>query len=66
MLKDLRALPEHCAVLLQPCGHNPTGIDPTKAQWDQLLKVFQEKPTLFPFFDTAYFGFASGSLEDDI
>jgi len=53
MLKDLRALPDHTAVLIQPCGHNPTGIDPTKEQWNEILKVFLERPNLFPFFDLA-------------
>lgn len=60
LLQDLEALPEDTVVLMQPCGHNPTGIDPSKAQWQRILQVFQKKPRLFPFFDTAYFGFASG------
>lgn len=66
MIQDLESLPDDTVVLMQPCGHNPTGIDPTKKQWDRILKVFQDKPTLFPFFDTAYFGFATGYLDDDI
>ena len=30
LLEDLGAAPEGSVVILQPCGHNPTGIDPSK------------------------------------
>jgi len=51
---------------MQPCGHNPTGIDLKKEEWDKLLLLFQQRQGLFMYFDLAYFGFASGSLETDI
>jgi len=66
MLRDIESLPDDTVVLLQPCGHNPTGIDPTMEQWDKVLELFKRRRGLLPFFDTAYFGFASGSLETDI
>jgi len=39
------------------CAHNPTGCDPTKEQWVKIADVIEEKK-LFPFFDSAYQGFA--------
>jgi len=50
--------------LLHAAAHNPTGVDPTKAQWDELLKVCQEKNHIC-WFDSAYQGFATGDLEKD-
>lgn len=51
-------------ILLHACAHNPTGIDPTKDQWRRIASLCARK-RLFPFFDSAYQGFASGSpLED--
>lgn len=51
-------------VLLHACAHNPTGIDPTRAQWLQIADLCERKE-LFPFFDSAYQGFASGDLDND-
>lgn len=51
-------------VIFHACAHNPTGADPSKEQWNQLANLCQTKG-LFPFFDLAYQGFASGSLEED-
>lgn len=51
-------------VLLHGCAHNPTGVDPTKEQWNIIADLVQEKG-LFVFFDNAYQGFATGSLDDD-
>ncbi|WZZ76457.1 hypothetical protein YC2023_087827 [Brassica napus] len=44
--------------------HNPTGTDPTPEQWAKIADVIQEKNHI-PFFDVAYQGFASGSLDED-
>ncbi|CAN7082039.1 unnamed protein product [Brassica oleracea var. botrytis] len=46
------------------CAHNPTGTDPTPEQWAKIADVIQEKNHI-PFFDVAYQGFASGSLDED-
>lgn len=64
LLEDFRSFPENSVVVLHACAHNPTGMDPTKDQWEEIAKVCQEKK-LFPFFDSAYQGFASGDLEND-
>lgn len=50
--------------MLHACAHNPTGIDPTEAQWTEISDIVKEKK-LFPFFDMAYQGFASGSTTKD-
>jgi len=63
-LADLRAAPKGALILLHTCAHNPTGVDPTIEQWNGILDVIQEKE-LFPFFDTAYQGFATGDLDRD-
>ncbi|RVW53808.1 Aspartate aminotransferase, chloroplastic [Vitis vinifera] len=59
-----QAAPEGSFVLLHGCAHNPTGIDPTPEQWEKIADVIQEKNHI-PFFDVAYQGFASGSLDAD-
>ncbi|KAL8475224.1 hypothetical protein ACS0TY_031585 [Phlomoides rotata] len=64
MISDIKAAPEGSFVLLHGCAHNPTGIDPTPAQWEIIADVIQEKNHV-PFFDVAYQGFASGSLDKD-
>jgi len=64
MLADLKNAPNGSQVLLHVCAHNPTGVDPTHAQWKQIAEVMREK-NHFPFFDCAYQGFATGSLDND-
>mmetsp|Transcript_76682 Transcript_76682/g.248622 ORF Transcript_76682/g.248622 Transcript_76682/m.248622 type:complete len:410 (+) Transcript_76682:62-1291(+) len=51
-------------VLLHACAHNPTGVDPTEEQWKAIAAVMQEKK-LIPLIDSAYQGYASGSLDTD-
>jgi aromatic-amino-acid transaminase len=64
MLAKLDSLPKGAILLLHPCCHNPTGVDPTRAQWEEIIAVV-EKRGLLPFFDLAYQGFAE-SLDEDI
>ncbi|KAI3433584.1 hypothetical protein D9Q98_003395 [Chlorella vulgaris] len=64
MLADLEAAPDGSVVLLHGCAHNPTGVDPTQEQWVKIVDLLQKKKHL-PFIDSAYQGFASGSLEQD-
>jgi len=61
---DLKNAPEGAVIILHACAHNPTGCDPTKEQWVKLADVIEEKK-LFPFFDSAYQGFASGDPVHD-
>lgn len=63
MLADLAHAKAGDVVLLHGCCHNPTGIDPTAEQWEQLAKLSAEKGWL-PLFDFAYQGFAKGIEED--
>ena len=64
MISDLEnATPGSC-ILLHTCAHNPTGVDPTKEQWARIMDVCKRQQ-LYPFFDTAYQGFNSGSLDND-
>ncbi|KAK7418125.1 hypothetical protein QQX98_004100 [Neonectria punicea] len=51
-------------VILHACAHNPTGIDPTREQWQALAQLFKRKK-LFTFFDSAYQGFATGDVDAD-
>ncbi|KAI9224792.1 aspartate aminotransferase [Blastocladiella britannica] len=64
MLRDLRAAPVGSIVVLHACAHNPTGVDPTEAQWSVIADVMAEKHHV-AFFDCAYQGFASGDLDKD-
>lgn len=63
LVADLSALPRHSIVLLHPCCHNPTGVDLTPAQWDQVIDLLQRQQ-LIPFLDMAYQGFGQGLAED--
>ncbi|KAK7064178.1 aspartate aminotransferase [Favolaschia claudopus] len=60
----LTKAPENSVVLLHACAHNPTGVDPTPEQWAEISDICKERK-LFPFFDMAYQGFASGSTSRD-
>jgi aspartate aminotransferase len=64
MLEDLKSAPEKSVVVLHACAHNPTGVDPTAAQWDRIQEVCKSKGH-FVFFDMAYQGFASGDTVKD-
>jgi len=63
MLAALQQAQAGDVVLFHGCCHNPTGIDPTREQWQQLATLSQEKGWL-PLFDFAYQGFARGLDED--
>ena len=61
MIKFLENAVAGSLVLLHVCAHNPTGVDPTPAEWKQIAQVMK-KNNLIPFFDSAYQGFATGDL----
>jgi aromatic-amino-acid transaminase len=63
MLATLAALPAGSIVVLHACCHNPTGVDLSAEQWQQLLETVQAGG-LVPFLDLAYQGFGDG-LEAD-
>lgn len=63
MLEDLNALPSGSIVVLHACCHNPTGVDLTPADWNNVLEVVKAKGHI-PFLDMAYQGFGQGIAED--
>lgn len=63
MVASLQEAKAGDVVLFHGCCHNPTGVDPSAEQWQQLAKLSQEKGWL-PLFDFAYQGFARGLDED--
>src|SRR5690606_32544964 len=50
MLASLQAMPEQTIVILHACCHNPTGVDPTFEQWQQIAQVVKDR-NLVPFLD---------------
>ena len=52
-------------VCLHACCHNPTGIDPTFDQWQEISELLAEKQ-MVPFVDFAYQGFGEGLEADAI
>ena len=63
-LKSIDDAQEGSIFMLHGCAHNPTGVDPTLAEWRQIADAMQKKNHV-AFFDVAYQGFASGSLVED-
>lgn len=63
MVAYLEQLPAGDIVVLHACCHNPTGVDPTAAQWEQIANIMKTKE-LVPFLDIAYQGFGAGLEED--
>jgi len=63
MISALEQMPAGDIVLLHACCHNPTGVDLTAEQWEQVIAVVNKRK-LVPFLDLAYQGFADG-LEAD-
>jgi aromatic-amino-acid transaminase len=59
MLEAMRLIPPGDVVLLHGCCHNPTGADPTRAQWVQIAAVLKAG-RLVPMIDMAYQGFGEG------
>lgn len=63
MLATFKTLPSRSIVLMHASCHNPTGVDLTQAQWQQLIPVIAQQG-LIPFIDMAYQGFGDGLDED--
>jgi aromatic-amino-acid transaminase len=59
MRRTLEGLPAGDIVVLHACCHNPTGVDLSREQWPEVLRVVQARG-LVPFLDLAYQGFAEG------
>lgn len=63
LLDTLSSAREKSLVVLHACCHNPTGCDPTQAEWKELSALMLKKK-LVPLFDFAYQGFGRGLEED--
>jgi aromatic-amino-acid transaminase len=63
MLAALQRIPRASIIVLHACCHNPTGVDPTDAQWTEIIDVVRARG-LVPFLDMAYQGFADGIEQD--
>jgi aromatic-amino-acid transaminase len=63
MSEAIQNLPAGSIVLLHACCHNPTGVDPSREQWNELVEIFKTHD-LVPFIDFAYQGFGEGIEED--
>ncbi|KAI9789314.1 MAG: aspartate transaminase aat1 [Peltula sp. TS41687] len=64
MLSDVKDAPKGSVFVFHACAHNPTGIDPTQAQWQQISDAVKAGEH-YAFFDMAYQGFASGDTNKD-
>ena len=64
MMESIGKAPRGAIILLHACAHNPTGIDPTREQWQEIVKVVKDHG-LVAFLDLAYQGFATGDIEAD-
>ncbi|MCA3861826.1 MAG: aspartate/tyrosine/aromatic aminotransferase, partial [Burkholderia sp.] len=63
MLSALNGYEAGTVVVLHACCHNPTGVDLTEAQWQQVVDVVKAR-NLVPFLDMAYQGFGE-NIEAD-
>ncbi|WP_185230880.1 amino acid aminotransferase [Teredinibacter franksiae] len=63
MIEVLKKVPKGDAVLLHACCHNPSGMDLSKEQWQQVAEIAKETG-FTPVIDIAYQGFGLGLEED--
>lgn len=53
------------AIVLHACCHNPTGIDPSAEQWQDIAELTAQRGML-PILDFAYQGFGDGPSQDQV
>lgn len=63
MMKAVQNMSQGNIILLHACCHNPTGLDLSLEQWQELSKIIKKRQ-LIPLFDLAYQGFGQ-SLDAD-
>jgi len=63
-MEDISNIPEEAIIVLHPCAHNPSGVDPSMEQWKEMSNIIKKR-NLIAFFDMAYQGFASGDVDKD-
>jgi len=64
MLEDLDSIEDEQILLIQTSCQNPSGVDPTRDEWQEILDVVKRKRH-FVFFDSAYQGYGSDNIDDD-
>ncbi len=62
-IEALEKVPAGDVVLLHACCHNPTGVDLTPGQWQQVAASAARRGWM-PFVDFAYQGYGDGLAED--
>ena len=63
LIEDLGKVSKGEPVVLHGCCHNPTGANPTTADWERIADVL-ERTGAVPMIDLAYQGFGDGLEED--
>ncbi len=63
MMATLKSMPSGSTIVLHACCHNPTGLDLSDGQWDEIITVVRER-SLIPFLDMAYQGFSQNPETD--
>lgn len=63
LLACIKTLPAQSLLLMHACCHNPTGMDLTHEQWQQVLQIVRERKLML-YLDIAYQGFGVGVDED--
>jgi len=64
LIRDIEDAENKSVFLFHVCAHNPTGVDPTRKEWNRISKVVKEKEHIV-LFDCAYQGFATANMEED-
>jgi len=65
LLSFLEKIEDKSVVNFQVSSHNPTGLDPSKEEWEKIAEICMKKNILV-FFDLAYLGYGNGSIEEDL
>ena len=63
MVAALKEISADDVVLFHACCHNPSGMDPDQAQWQEIANIAKDRGFL-PLIDMAYQGFGAGLDED--
>ncbi|MCC4831923.1 aspartate/tyrosine/aromatic aminotransferase [Shewanella sp. 10N.7] len=63
MVDALKQINKDDVVLLHACCHNPSGMDLTRSQWDEVISITAQQG-FTPLIDMAYQGFGDGVDED--
>lgn len=63
MMADLQQVTADDVVLLHGCCHNPSGVDPSIEQWEQIAEALAQRGAIV-LVDLAYQGFGTGLRAD--